>query len=125
MKTLAEAYAARHARDPNDFQSRVFWMALHRRAFLFVPLLWWTDFFAVDRELIATCGRARGMREVHEALVDYAHHPKNSLWLRRWLRIRVSTTRLKQIARSYMAGTDAAGGDLPHTPGSGTLGLVR
>ncbi len=103
MKTLADAYAEQHGCAIEDFRWAAFWAALHRHAFLVVPFLCWTDFFDVDLELVSTCGRARSMREVQEALVDYSHHPRNSSWFRRVLRMRVSSRRMKVLARKYMA----------------------
>lgn len=103
MKTLADAYAEQHGCAAADFRWTAFWATLHRHAFLVVPFLCWTDFFDVDLELVSTCGRARNMREVQEALVDYSHHPRNSSWFRRALRMRVSSRRMKLLARQYMA----------------------
>jgi hypothetical protein len=90
-----------------NFSRTVFRATLYRHALLVAPLLAWTGHFAVDYELIAACGEARTMREIHECIVDHGHHPKNVGVLRRVFRIRVSARRLQRLARQYLTNAPA------------------
>lgn len=108
MITFEESYCARHRCTPAQFRRRVFWLTLHRHALLFAPLALLGGHFEIDHELIAACGRARTLRELQEELKDHRNQPENARWLRRWLRLRVSTQRLRRLARQHLSCAAAA-----------------
>lgn len=102
MKTWEEAYCDRHRCTPAQFRRRVFWFALHRHAVPLAPLLLIGEHFAADHDLIIACGRVKTMRHIWEELEDHRCHPQNIGWLRRQAGLRVSTHRLRRLARDYL-----------------------
>ena len=104
MKTWEEHYCDRHRCTPRQFRRRVFWSALHRHALPLAPLLLLSDHFAADRDLIFACGRARSMRDLGDDLAAHRYHPHNTGWLRQRLALRLSTHRLRRLARGYLPG---------------------
>src|SRR5262245_48935803 len=107
-KTLSEAFCDRHGCTAADFRRRFFWRTLHRHALPLAPLLRLGGYFAVDEDLIAGCGSARSMRDLQEEIQAHRHHPLNRGWLRRQLALRISTHRLRRLARSYLPGASLA-----------------
>jgi hypothetical protein len=67
----------------------------------------WRDYFSVDRELIRACGSVRSMGQLNEELAEYVVDHRNRGWLRRRARVRVSTQRLRRLARSHLAPQSA------------------
>ncbi len=109
MKTFAERYAEAHGCAPTEFCDRVFWSSLHRPAVALAPLLLLLgNHFAPDRALVAACGRARSLREIHEEIECFWRDPQNTGWLRKRLRIRVSVKRLQRTALPCFAPTQVA-----------------
>ena len=104
--TWQEVYCARYDRTPAQFRGGVFWRTLHRHALPVAPLLLLTGHFDADRQLIANCARARSMRQIREEIEDHRYHPVNRGWLRRQLALRVSTQRLREMAREYLPGSN-------------------
>lgn len=108
-KSFETLYCARHGCDAAAFRRRLFWRALHRRCLPVAPLLLFGGYFECDRELIAAMERVRSPDELREEIETYRHHPQNRGWLRRTLRLRISTTRLRRIALGYLSnGTERA-----------------
>ena len=105
VKTLEEVYCAQHRCTPASFRRRVFWSTLHRHALPFAPLLLLGNHFTADHDLIAACGRAQSLRQIREELEDHRYHPQNTGWLRRRLALRISTHRLRRLARDYLPGS--------------------
>lgn len=105
MKTLAERYCEIHRCDEMRCRARLFRAALPWHARLSSWLLggFRGGYFAPDRQLIEGVSAATRMGQVYEEIRDYFMEPANRGWLRGRWRIRVSTTRLKQIVRSYLA----------------------
>jgi len=109
-KTFEEVYCARNGTTATGFRRAVFWRCLHPGAVALAPLLFLSGYFALDRDLVAACGQARNFRQVCEELDDYRHSPRNRGLLRRRLNVRLSTTRLRQIARQYLDVSAVGGG---------------
>jgi hypothetical protein len=103
-RTLGEVFIARHGCTPKQFRKRVFWRTLHFQAVLLAPLLLLGHHFAADFELISACERARSMRSVREEIGVFRHDSRNMGWLRRVVRIRLSTQKLLRLAHAYLEG---------------------
>jgi hypothetical protein len=108
-KTLKELHCAWCGWPEPAFERRVFWTCLPWHARLLAPVvgLVWRDFFLVDHELIRSCGSARSMGQLNEELADYVVDRRNRGWWRRRARVRVSTQRLRRLARSHLAPQSA------------------
>jgi len=61
-----------------------------------------SDYFNADRELIRGAGSAVTMAQVKEEIRDYFLTAHNGGWLRRIWSVRVSTNRLRRLARIYL-----------------------
>jgi len=107
MKSFQELFCVEHGCSSEDFTEKVFWECLNRHAIPFVPFLggFWSGYFAADRELISCAGRAVNLGQVRVEIGDFFMDPNNRGWLRKRFQIRLSTTRLKRLARRYL--TDA------------------
>lgn len=105
-KTLAEAFCARHGCTLAQFRARMFWRTLHWHAVPVAPFLRLGNFFAADEDLVAGCGRARSMHDLRDEIEEYRFHPLNHGWLRRRLGLRISTQRLRALARNYLPGAN-------------------
>lgn len=66
-----------------------------------------SDYFAPDRDLILNASRARSMRELDEDIRDYMQDSRNHRWWRMRAHVRLSTQRLRGLARRYFAEEDA------------------
>lgn len=98
--TLAEAYALTTGVPEVRFARRLFWRCLHRRALPWVPLLATVrpGYFQVEAQLLAQVGRARNLAAVDEEIRIFHHQDVSHRWLRRQLKLRLSTRRLRRIA---------------------------
>ncbi len=104
VKTFAEIYCERHRCNVQQFRRRVFWRTLHRHAVFVAPVLLLGSHFVADEELIAACGMVRSMHAIREEIEDHRYHPLNRGWLRSMFAVRVSTHRLRRLAREYLSG---------------------
>ena len=102
MRTFEESYCDRHRCTPAQFRRWVFWSTLHRHALPIAPLLLIGDHFSADFGLISSCGRAQTQQHIVEEMEDHRYHPLNTGWLRLGLGLRVSTHRLRKLAREYL-----------------------
>ena len=105
LTTFRETYCAAHGCRSEDFTSHLFWRCLHRQAIVLAPLLAAVqpDYFAPDRELIASAGQARTMGELNEEIRDFMHDTRNHRWWRMRAHARLSTRRLRRIAQLHLA----------------------
>jgi hypothetical protein len=105
MNSFQETYCAATGCSPPRFRTRIFWRCLNPVAAFIAPLLGGpsADFFSADRDLIAQVGRATSMERIHEEVRDYFHDPRNRSWLRRRLKLRLSTARLRSLAQAHLA----------------------
>lgn len=60
------------------------------------------EYFAADRELIARAACARTLRELNEEIRDYADDSRNHGWWRGRAHVRLSTHRLRAVARGHL-----------------------
>ncbi len=86
------------------FEPRVFWACLPWHARLLAPVLGlvWRDYFSVDHALIGCIGSVRSMGQLNAELGDYVVDRRNRGWWRRRARVRVSTQRVRRLARSHL-----------------------
>jgi hypothetical protein len=107
MKTFEEKFCEVSGCSREDFSRKIFWKCLHRHALLLAPiiLVFRSDYFAPDRELIAHLRRAEKMNDVWEEVRQYFVSPKYHGWLRRRANIRISARRLIELARDYLPAT--------------------
>lgn len=108
--TFKNAYCAAHACPPEHFGARVFRAVLHRRV-LPAAVVWRAinpDFFRADFELIHAAGEATDARQLEEHLQEYRLDSRNLHWARRCAFLRVSTRRLRRLARSTWASATAS-----------------
>jgi hypothetical protein len=109
VKSFQDLFCEEHRCKEDEFSGKVFWRALYPHAWPFVPFLGGcrSDYFAADRELISGAGRATTMIQLRTEIADFVMDANNRGWLRQRARVRVSTTRLKRLARRYLPGEDS------------------
>ncbi len=103
MKSFQTLFCERHQCPESEYLKRVFWRCLYPHAIPFVFLLGGirSRYFATDCRLISGAGRASTVAKVREEISDFIVAPDNGRLLRRTFRIRVSATRLKQLAKRH------------------------
>lgn len=104
MKTFEELYCAQRRCEPERFRRWLFWRALPVaiRPLAFVLGGYRSPLFSTDRELINAVGLAYTVDDVREDIRDYFMNAQNRHWSRRFLRLRVSTQRLKNSAKDFL-----------------------
>lgn len=117
VSTFSKLYCERQGCAVLEFRGKVFWLTLHWYAVPLAPLLMIGRHFESDRALIAVCGRASRMRQVFEAIADYSGNKYNDGWLRRQVKLRVSTRRLRRLAARYLPDRKARR-DCDESPGT-------
>ena len=121
MPNFEEIYCQRHHCDKGRFRRDLFWKCVPPHA---IPLAWLFggvrgSFFEADREMLAGVAVATRGERISDEVHDFFHHPANRRWLRRVLRIRMSTAKLRLIAQDYIAAVPAEapdGGSNPPVP---------
>lgn len=108
--TFGESFCALHGIPPEKFARTIFRRALYRRTLLFTWLLQFLkqDYFSADFDLIYGVERLRRLRDFKLEASQYNEHPANRGWLRRRLRLRVSTHRLKALIKETLPSHDQA-----------------
>ncbi|MEI6861501.1 MAG: hypothetical protein WCL04_04535 [Verrucomicrobiota bacterium] len=114
--TFAEAWCAKHGIAPADFAAAVLPRVLHLPARLVMPLCRFfnANHFAADMDLVRAAGALRRVRDLADEITDFTHHPANTGFLRRVLRLRVSTHRLRALMRATLP-PHGDGGSRPPT----------
>jgi len=108
MDTFQDRYCAAHRCTAAQFQRRVFWRCLHRRAYPLAPLILWLNqsYFAPDLEFIDQVGRCTEMDKVWAQTRLYFTSPLHKRWLRRRGDVRISAHKvIKQAAEFLPPGT--------------------
>ena len=102
--TFAESFCALHKIPPENFAQAVFRRSLYRRTLVFTVFLQFFrhDYFAADFDLIHGVEHLRKMREFNAEIDRFNQHPSNRGWLRRRLRLRVSTHRLRLLIKTTL-----------------------
>ena len=106
-KTIEEHYCAARTCGREEFLRAAFWSCLHRRALPFAPfiLLFNPGYFSPDRELVSAVGGATGMSQVADEIGDYFFVSNSGNWVRRNLKIRVSSRRVMRFASKILPPT--------------------
>lgn len=100
FKNFKDAYCAAHECPAGEFESKVFWRCLQRRALAVASLFgWrWPDFFQADREAVSAIGRASSEGELRVLVNDFENlREVERGWLRATFRIRLSSVRLLAV----------------------------
>jgi hypothetical protein len=102
--TFEELYCARHACNGTVFREAVFRRCLSRQARLVASVIWtWRrSFFDGDLKLIDELAHLRSVEQVRDELSDFRQEPKNRRFLRRTLRLRLSSGRVIAFATEYL-----------------------
>lgn len=97
MPSVAARYCSFYGIPLTRFERRVLFRSLTWQAQLLFPLLCLsTGFFDADLELIRDVGRATSLRDFAIDAADFKIHPDNNRGLRRFLRFRVSSRKLRR-----------------------------
>ena len=99
---LARAPAPASATQTAPAKQPFDWRGLWLRVLPPVLGLVWRDYFSVDHGLIGCIGSVRSMGQLNAELGDYVVDRRNRGWWRRRARVRVSTQRLRRLARSHL-----------------------
>lgn len=105
MDSFKQIYCRKYRCPDNGFSRMIFRRSLHWHA---IPV-WWalavtgSGFFDFDLELINVVGRARTMQEVNEEIRDHTTDHRSRNWWRKVGRIRVSTQRVRKLARQCLS----------------------
>jgi hypothetical protein len=105
--TFAEAYCLHHKIPADRFATVVLARSLYPHARLLAPLLreMNSDHFAADLDLVRGAGLLRRVRDFSNEAAEFAYHPANRGDLRRLLRLRISTQRLRHLMQETLHGT--------------------
>ncbi len=112
MDTFSDRYCAAHRCTAAQFQRRVFWRCLHRRAYPLAPfiLLLNKSYFAPDLDFVAQVGQCTEMGKVWEQTRLYFTSPLHRRWLRRKADVRISAHKVINLAAGFLpAGNSPAG----------------
>jgi hypothetical protein len=103
-RTFLELYCSQHRIEPEDFPKVVFRHALHLHARPFVTLttLLKRYHFAADYDFINNIGQLTRYRDFDFYMQGFSRHPRNCGFLRRGLRLRLSSRRLRVIIRDLI-----------------------
>lgn len=102
-----DLYCQQQGIDAADFVAHIFERALYPQARPLTGLLGLIrrDYFQADRFFIDDVSRLQRYEEFHAIGVDYSQHHSNGWFLRRVLRLRVSTERMRRIVREVFKGS--------------------
>jgi hypothetical protein len=105
VNTFKQSYCATCGCAEADFERRLFWHCLRRRAQVLAILAPWVrpDFFAVDHELCQVAGQLRSAGQLESEIRDYVTDHRNLGWWRRRAKFRLSTRRLRHLAREHLS----------------------
>lgn len=109
MASIAERYCSHHDLAESAFARHALFRSLPLHARIVYPLLrLLPDFFAADLEFVRNVGRAHSLRDFAIEAADFKQHPHNTRPVRRVLRLRVSSRKLRrQLAHTLAAAGPA------------------
>lgn len=98
---FADHYCALHGLVPGQFASHLLKHALYPHARLVRPFLEFLrpNYFAADNDFVCDVAQITRYHEFFDSSIEFVHHPENRGLMRRLLRIRVSTDRMRRIVR--------------------------
>lgn len=110
MKTLREAFCEKYDCPESQFVDQAFNRCLPFHAHLLRPFCFVTNpgHFDADIDLLQGVASATTMNRVREEITDYFTHYKNRGWLRQRAHVRISTRKLKLLARELLRETPAS-----------------
>jgi hypothetical protein len=100
-------YCQRHQFSPDDFTEKVLWECMRPLQRPIARLIWLfnEDFFKSDLELINQVKDASTYAKVREITKFLSKEPSNSNFLRRVLKIRISRSKLLDLAADELGET--------------------
>ncbi len=103
-RTFIELYCEQHQIGPEAYETSVLNRALYPHARLLAPVIrvLWSDHFAADLDLVRSVTTVRRVRDVQNEMDAFAYHPANVGVLRRFFRLRASSTRLHRLVRETL-----------------------
>jgi hypothetical protein len=104
MKSIAELSRELCGVPSERFALRAFRQCLypHARPVACVLMKIKPEFFEADLALIKAIGRITQLRELDDEIEAYWTHPQQGGWLRRILKVRVSTQRVERFAKGLL-----------------------
>ena len=101
MKTFREIYCEKNGCTDSRFEHELLWRCFYPHARPLLPFMkvMSKQYFTADLELINDVGYSTGRQGVKDAIDSYFHHPANVGFLRRRLRVRISTNAIRHLAR--------------------------
>ncbi|MFO1501441.1 MAG: hypothetical protein U1G07_24140 [Verrucomicrobiota bacterium] len=100
-RSFREAVCAQLGCTLEAFETRVFWLCLHRRSFPLSGLIYWLHrrFFESDFQTLRQLGVARSFEEFGAEVDSFrSYNRRHGGFLRKTLRVRVSGRRLMDLA---------------------------
>jgi hypothetical protein len=106
QKTFAELFCERFGVSPAQYEDAVLRHCLYRWALTLFPLLrlFGEQYFASDLDFVQGVGRLRRPEDFKPEMDDFLLSPHNSNWLRRRLKLRISSRQLQALVRETMSG---------------------
>jgi hypothetical protein len=104
VKTFRDAYCAERACDGAAFEHEIFWQCLPLRARVLAPFVavMSEDHFLPDREFIKHVGGVGTPEQLNAEIRDFVSDYRNTTWLRRRAKVRISVKRLRSLTRNYL-----------------------
>jgi hypothetical protein len=113
-------YCKRYSCRPEDFERRFFFQCLHLTAWPFYLFVGGRQgaYFDCDRRLITRLAHAISLAQVRDELGDFFAEPENRRWLRKVLRVRLSTSKVLKVSKKllpprFSRASTSGGGGLP------------
>lgn len=102
-----DLYCQQQGIEAADFEAHIFDRALYPAARPLAGILGFfrRDYFQADRFFIEDVARLRRYEDFHAIGIEYSQHHSNGWFLRRVLRLRVSTERMRRIVRDVFKGS--------------------
>ena len=117
-RSFSESVCEQLGLHPNQYENEVIQRCLYGKARVLRPLLQFynRNFFAPDHEFVRRVGKIRRREELLRELDEFYYHPRNSGWLRRGCKLRISCRKLVALVREVMPELHSrsfAGNSLP------------
>jgi hypothetical protein len=108
MKTFRELYCEQRQIGSEQYEADLVKRCLHRRARLVYWLLGMNrEYTSPDYDFVRSVGELQSRRQFRDEAAEYFYHPGNSGFLRKVLRLRVSSHRLQAIFEDLIAPGDS------------------
>jgi hypothetical protein len=104
-KTFIECFCEKNGIPRDRFASVIFSKALYPHAHIprWLIGLVWRGYFSSDYELIQRISRMKRLKDCMEEAEHYGERHANGHWIRRTLKIRVSTRRLRTLFKQTLS----------------------